>query len=279
MKLSKINKTNFLFFLVLFSPLVLCQTIYDSLSLFPDTTYFKNETMYVTGNITNAAIKFHTQSENGCTVEKIWFRLGRSEGDTNTYYAWYVISIGDIPEETILFESNYILVTIDPPAWQEIDVPKVAINNRNDFFISRYIPFISSISNEISYTIPNEYLFFSDLGQWYDNILPFYWAIKVLVSHDLSSVGDLYTPEMYLTNYPNPFNPSTTIEFEIPQRSKVKISIFNFVGERIEEVLNSELERGKYNLLYDARHLTSGIYFYRMETSTRYITRKMIYIK
>ncbi|MBZ0201551.1 MAG: T9SS type A sorting domain-containing protein [Ignavibacteria bacterium] len=66
-------------------------------------------------------------------------------------------------------------------------------------------------------------------------------------------------------NYPNPFNPYTTIKFDIPTQSKVKISVFNTLGEELSVVLNSELNAGKYFEVWNGNDLGSGVYFYRLE--------------
>ncbi|HEX7573071.1 MAG TPA: discoidin domain-containing protein, partial [Bacteroidota bacterium] len=73
-------------------------------------------------------------------------------------------------------------------------------------------------------------------------------------------------PERYalLQNYPNPFNPSTTISFALPVRSQVTISIYNLLGQRVAEIINSELETGYHAVRWNAG-AASGVYFCRME--------------
>lgn len=70
--------------------------------------------------------------------------------------------------------------------------------------------------------------------------------------------------ELY-ANYPNPFNPSTNINFDIPISSGVKISIFNALGESVSELLNKTLGAGKYSASWDGSSFGSGVYFYRLE--------------
>jgi photosystem II stability/assembly factor-like uncharacterized protein len=65
-------------------------------------------------------------------------------------------------------------------------------------------------------------------------------------------------------NYPNPFNPATTIRFKVPSRSRVKLSIYNLLGQLIAEVVNREFGPGSYTQVWDAK-VSSGIYFYRIE--------------
>ncbi|MBI1805756.1 MAG: tyrosinase family protein [Ignavibacteria bacterium] len=67
-------------------------------------------------------------------------------------------------------------------------------------------------------------------------------------------------------NYPNPFNPSTTIEFNLPEESYVTLKIYNILGQEVATLLDRELlDDGSQEVVFDARNLASGVYFYRME--------------
>jgi len=71
-------------------------------------------------------------------------------------------------------------------------------------------------------------------------------------------------------NYPNPFNPSTTITYNIPERSNVRLSIFNTLGQKISDIVDETKNAGSYEHSFNASQLSSGIYFYRIEaTSTQ----------
>ena len=80
-------------------------------------------------------------------------------------------------------------------------------------------------------------------------------------------------------NHPNPFNPTTTIEFQIPERVFVKLSIFNTLGQEIETFVNEEKQAGTHRIQFNGSNLSSGIYFYRLETSKFVETKKMILLK
>lgn len=85
-------------------------------------------------------------------------------------------------------------------------------------------------------------------------------------------------------NYPNPFNPSTTIEFGIPSNATVSLRIYNTAGALIKEVFNGKLPAGTYSNLLNAGSLPSGTYFYRLEavlgTGEFFAeTKKMLLIK
>ncbi len=80
-------------------------------------------------------------------------------------------------------------------------------------------------------------------------------------------------------NYPNPFNPSTNISFTMPHSSKVKLVVFNSLGEEIATLINGELEAGYHTVQFNANGLTSGIYFYQLISDGFSQTKKMILTK
>lgn len=80
-------------------------------------------------------------------------------------------------------------------------------------------------------------------------------------------------------NYPNPFNPSTKISFEIPAISKVQLSVYNLLGEKVVELLNQEIAAGKHSIDFNAKELTSGIYFYEIRTKSFFNVKKMVLVK
>ena len=88
-------------------------------------------------------------------------------------------------------------------------------------------------------------------------------------------------PEEYslMQNYPNPFNPSTTIRFSIPAASYVTLEVFNALGEKVEVLVSEELSAGTYKYEWNAKDLTSGIYFYRLTSESFTESKKMILLK
>ena len=80
-------------------------------------------------------------------------------------------------------------------------------------------------------------------------------------------------------NYPNPFNPGTNINFSIPNSSFVILKVYDVLGKEVANLVNEELSAGTYNFNFDAAKLTSGIYFYRIQTDNFVETKKMILLK
>lgn len=82
-----------------------------------------------------------------------------------------------------------------------------------------------------------------------------------------------------MPNYPNPFNPVTTIEFALPKAQKVKIEIYNTFGQKIETLVSQGYDAGIHKVQWNASQYASGIYFYKMETENFTKTNKLILIK
>lgn len=82
-----------------------------------------------------------------------------------------------------------------------------------------------------------------------------------------------------LQNYPDPFNPTTIIEFIIPESGTTELLIYNSLGEKVDRLLNSHLLKGSYQIQFDGSRLTSGIYFYVLRTKEYVKTKKMLLLK
>jgi len=79
--------------------------------------------------------------------------------------------------------------------------------------------------------------------------------------------------------YPNPFNPTTTIEFSIPQTEFVTVKVYNLVGHEITTLINDELSTGNHNIKWDGSHQPSGLYLVQIESGSFIKTRKMVLLK
>ncbi|MCB0297983.1 MAG: T9SS type A sorting domain-containing protein, partial [Calditrichaeota bacterium] len=85
-------------------------------------------------------------------------------------------------------------------------------------------------------------------------------------------------------NYPNPFNPETTIEFDVARAGKVKLAVYNVLGQQIRILSNSQLNPGSYRVKWDGTNdsgeaVSSGIYFLRMSAGSFTQHRRMLLMK
>jgi hypothetical protein len=82
------------------------------------------------------------------------------------------------------------------------------------------------------------------------------------------------------SNYPNPFNPSTTIRFSLNVAGKVDLLVYNVTGKIVGVIMKGVYKSaGTYNVVYNAGRLPSGVYFLQIKTGNYYKTQKMVYLK
>jgi len=80
-------------------------------------------------------------------------------------------------------------------------------------------------------------------------------------------------------NFPNPFNPSTTITFTLPARADVTLSVYNILGQQVQGLVDGVMEAGEHSIVWDADHQATGLYFYRLTYENKVMTKKMTLLK
>ena len=80
-------------------------------------------------------------------------------------------------------------------------------------------------------------------------------------------------------NFPNPFNPSTQIRFDLAKSGLVTLNVYDITGKKITELVNENMSAGKHSVEFNASNLSSGIYFYRISAPGFTSIRKMILVK
>jgi len=80
-------------------------------------------------------------------------------------------------------------------------------------------------------------------------------------------------------NYPNPFNPITTIKFDLPETSELELSVFNIKGQLIENLVSGTKQPGKYTVEWNAMNYPSGVYFYKMQAGDFVDVKKLVLMK
>ena len=114
-------------------------------------------------------------------------------------------------------------------------------------------------------------------------------AVWLLVNEAASAVHDYDGPALPRAyalepNFPNPFNPATTIEFAVPEPAQVRLDIYNVLGRRVVRLIDAPMQAGFHERTWDGRTADgapapSGIYFYRLRAGAFSATRKMIMLK
>ncbi|GAB5408094.1 MAG: hypothetical protein BalsKO_04590 [Balneolaceae bacterium] len=99
------------------------------------------------------------------------------------------------------------------------------------------------------------------------------------ISNEEELISDIPTELRLEQNYPNPFNPSTNINFSLPEASEMNIKVYDMLGREVATLFDGVKTRGYHVLQFDASALASGVYLYRIVTSTGSVTKKMTLLK
>ncbi|MBS1492783.1 MAG: T9SS type A sorting domain-containing protein [Bacteroidetes bacterium] len=96
------------------------------------------------------------------------------------------------------------------------------------------------------------------------------------VTNNGNSIADKFELKQ---NYPNPFNPTTKISFSIPKSSFVSLKVYDIMGKEVAKLVSGNVESGNYSVQFDGKNLSSGVYFYKLETENFSEVKKMSLIK
>ena len=108
-------------------------------------------------------------------------------------------------------------------------------------------------------------------------------VLLIKVAPDITSIGEnvhVYVDEYQLfQNHPNPFNPSTTIEFTLPKSEFTTLKVYNILGKEVSTLVSTKLQQGNHTYTFDGSNLASGIYYYQLVAGDYREVKKMILIK
>ena len=255
----------------------------DTLGLTEDSVYFKvisdpsmTEGIYVdtlefhidnTGDTPTLAILYLSVSEGG----------GEPTGDT-TWVAPGYLSFNVEPGSTqLLSRSVYVASFADTSTYT------ATVKGGSGSFIS--LPFPDGTTNDSVQIVvdPTGYA----EGNYTDSVVfdvaGFDYSPLLVVTLNVGT-NDTVNTAAALSNYPNPFNPNTTIQFSLPAATNVRLNIYNIVGQKVLTLVDDYLPSGDHSVVWDGRdergrEVSSGIYLYRLVTENQALTRKMTLIK
>jgi hypothetical protein len=125
-------------------------------------------------------------------------------------------------------------------------------------------------------------------GSWYyrlkqidlNGTIHYVEPVRVEAAAGSVVAGESAPPEfVLLQNHPNPFNPSTTIRFDLAADRDVSLKVYNALGQVVSELVSGHRPAGRYSVAWDASGFASGVYFYRLEAGSFVQTRKLIVLK
>ncbi|MCX6174782.1 MAG: T9SS type A sorting domain-containing protein [Ignavibacteriales bacterium] len=140
----------------------------------------------------------------------------------------------------------------------------------------------ASILSKVKANRANDYEILS--AKWLLNVVG-KWDFNTTLSKGITELSEKPSAVIekndgeILENYPNPFNPTTKISFSIPQKSQIKLKVFDALGREVANLADGVYDIGKYEITFDASKLPSGVYFYNLTTGSNSISKKMLLIK
>lgn len=186
----------------------------------------------------------------------------RNAGDST--YVWTGILKGDLSHESITTSFDF-----DGEMRMDHRLVMLDLGSRQEFGVSDGFSVVLN-------TIPQRKL---------DRRIKFFYGpedwIQTSVKEELSLIPDTY----HLTqNYPNPFNPVTVIEYQIPKDERVKLAIYNILGQEVITLVDREMYAGYYSISWDGRNsmgsrVSAGTYFYLLQTHEYKGVKKMVLLK
>jgi hypothetical protein len=121
------------------------------------------------------------------------------------------------------------------------------------------------------------------LNNWWHYVLDYEGAVALVKATGVDGKGSykIGKPEGFRLeqNFPNPFNPSTTIEFGLGARSLVSLEVYNVIGQRVRTLIDGTFDAGSHSVFFDGNGLSSGVYFYRLSSPQWVQTRMMAMVK
>lgn len=251
---------------------------------FTTTRFALNE-----GPLTHFSIPEDIEKFNLDSLKVLWNGnlgiYGVEEADVDVH----VFAGGETPGEEIYSTTVTVTPDITNPFWHVIDVSGTEAfqDMSGDFWVwyefvyqfeDNVLPEIVLSSrvwgDERHYEYDGETLV--DAGS--DWMMRVYGSIEDI--DDVVELGDAIPAEYSLAQaYPNPFNPSTSISFNVPRISDVQISVFNLVGQEVARVVDGNLKAGTHTAVWNAEGMASGVYFFRMNADGFNAVRKVMLLK
>lgn len=134
------------------------------------------------------------------------------------------------------------------------------------------------INDDIWSSHPYTYLIKNDGAQGVERPA-LQWLKTYISTTDVKNENEIPVNYELHQNYPNPFNPTTTISFSLPKRSDVDLRIYDMIGKEVMKIVFGSFDAGTHYIRVDGSKLTSGVYFYKLQTAGYVYTKKMVLVK
>ncbi|MBD3168560.1 MAG: T9SS type A sorting domain-containing protein [candidate division Zixibacteria bacterium] len=256
-----------------------------------------NEANYWVGTRDNDkfATRFTPNLPAPYAIDKVWVKLGNNEPS----YFWDYLALveDDFGEPDTLREYARIddPAPVNPGEWLVWDADNPVILDDGDFWLIVHWPDgntgdpMPTVGADDSSPIDQRSWWYNNANGYWTQMTFYDWMMRVELTDDISGVDDgmhSALPERYrlYQNYPNPFNPATTIVYDLANDSDVKLSVYNLMGQRVKTLVDGGQKAGSYSVKWDGvddsgHPVSSGVYFYRLQTGDYDAARQMMLLK
>jgi len=251
-----------------------------------------NEVYEVAVNTVNGQTYTYSMNAEGIMPEVQYNSISIPEDDVDDYK---LVVDFNVPEQVIT--GSIIMDDLDNTEfYNKIDngiinffmtdlVNYICFDNGQIF--DTFNEYIGISEGEIEFDIPTDEMWYAFFDKSNNLNNPQYVQGSArLYEYDESSVDDdvISNSTKLLDNYPNPFNPTTTISYDLKNDSKIKLEIFNIKGQKIITLENDEKNAGHHNIVWNGENsegnlVSSGIYFYKLNTEKYSSVKKMVLMK
>jgi Secretion system C-terminal sorting domain len=174
-------------------------------------------------------------------------------------------------EETVVFTARPILpIAVVTDRWNE----SVLVENRTEMDDGSPAVF-GSMPFDFTYSTSAASYTAGSSGQPLGALTWFDMVVGVDDSYDVGMLEDY----QLFNNYPNPFNPTTKLSFNLPKDENVKLDIFNVLGQKVISLINGKLSAGQHTVDFNANNLPSGLYIYQLKAGSFTNSKKMMLLK
>jgi len=184
---------------------------------------------------------------------------------------------GTVSWQTQIPETGYYSLFLVSKAYEESQQAQINVNRQqaiSDFQIPERESFRAAISEGFLLTAGENTVSLTSQNIEIDYV--YLALVKIVIGID----NETNPQNFHLSqNYPNPFNPETVISYQLSMNSVVKLTVYDIMGREIETLVNQKQSPGVYSVNFNAQHLASGIYFYRLEIEDFIQQKKMLLIK
>ena len=161
--------------------------------------------------------------------------------------------------------------------WEEVRIPLSSFTEMGSWDENQWF----NPQDDFDWTAVDVFQIVSEIGAmgnaelWFDFIRI---VEKGKYEVSIQPVSDFVDYQLH-QNYPNPFNPTTQIHYTLPVPAQVTLEVFNSIGQKVMELVNSQKPAGYHIEIFDATRLSSGVYFYKLTTPSFTETKRMLLIK